>query len=161
MVGFTTDEEGHWVALLGCGHRQHVRHDPPLVERPWVTTPEGRAGRIGQTLECPRCDAFELPDDAVSYKRTDTFTATTMPAALRKDHATRPGVWARIVVDAGRLRYHVHAPLARMLELGPGRPGIVVPEVRHHVEPAAHPEGVGADAVRFHVEFLRVAVESA
>lgn len=25
MVGFASDGEGHWVALLGCGHRHHVR----------------------------------------------------------------------------------------------------------------------------------------
>lgn len=159
MVGFATDADtlrvhgGHWVALLGCGHRQHVRHDPPLIERPWVTTPAGRRGRIGQTLDCVRCDAFELPNDVVPYKETAAFTETTMPAALRNDHATKPGVWARIVVHAGRLRYQAHAPLARVVELAPGRPGIVVPEVRHHVEPVG--------AVTFHVEFLRPAGESA
>jgi len=153
MVGFVTDADAHWVALLGCGHRQHVRHDPPLDERPWVTTPEGRAGRIGQTLDCIRCDAFELPDAAVPYHESAPFTETTMPAALGKDHATKPGVWARIVVHAGRLRYHVHAPLARVVELAPGTPGIVVPEVRHHVEPVG--------AVRFQVEFLRATAESA
>jgi hypothetical protein len=64
MVGFTTDAAGHWVALLACGHRQHVRHDPPLVERPWVTTTAGRRGRLGQTLDCLKCDAGEPPDAA-------------------------------------------------------------------------------------------------
>jgi hypothetical protein len=56
MTGFVTDEHGHWVALLACGHRQHVRHDPPLMERPWVTTEAGRRGRIGHTLDCRACD---------------------------------------------------------------------------------------------------------
>src|SRR5688572_32440003 len=147
MTGFTTDADGHWVALLGCGHRQHVRHDPPLVERPWVTTEEGRRGRIGQTLDCLRCDAFELPDDVQAYKRTDVFTETTVPAGLRKDHATKAGVWGRIVVDEGRLRYEV-PPVSRSFDLAPGTPGIVVPELRHHVTP------IGAG--RFSVEFLRL-----
>ena len=145
MVGFATDADGHWVALLGCGHRQHVRHDPPLVERPWVTTAEGRAGRIGQSLECTRCDAFELPDDAVAYKQTDVFTEATLPTALRRDHRTKPGVWARIVVVAGRLRYHVRG---KVVDLAPDAPGIVIPEVAHHVEPVG--------TVSFFVEFLRV-----
>ena len=35
ITGFHLDEEGHWVAELECGHNQHVRHDPPYVERPW------------------------------------------------------------------------------------------------------------------------------
>lgn len=150
MVGFTTDADGHWVALLACGHRQHVRHAPPLVERPWVTTEEGRRGRLGQSLNCVRCDAFEIPDDFVPYKRTDDFTATTIPAGLRKDHTTKAGVWARIVVAEGRLRYHV---LGRTIEVTADAAGIVLPEVPHHVEPDG--------AVRFHVEFLRAPAESA
>ncbi|MBS1960856.1 MAG: DUF3565 domain-containing protein [Bdellovibrionales bacterium] len=54
--GFHLDEEGHWTADLVCGHRQHVRHDPPLMSRPWVLVPEGRASRLGHLLECKRCD---------------------------------------------------------------------------------------------------------
>lgn len=59
IVGFDRDEEGHWVALLSCGHRQHVRHDPPLVEREWVLTEAGRAGRLGVVLRCVRCERGE------------------------------------------------------------------------------------------------------
>lgn len=55
IVGFHTDDEGHWVADLECGHTQHVRHDPPWQVREWVTTPEGRASRIGTELECVKC----------------------------------------------------------------------------------------------------------
>jgi hypothetical protein len=59
IVGFHQDDEGHWVAELECGHTQHVRHDPPWQVREWVTTPEGRAGRLGQSLECRRCDELD------------------------------------------------------------------------------------------------------
>jgi hypothetical protein len=55
IVGFHTDDEGYWVADLECGHGQHVRHDPPWQVRPWVLTPEGRAGFIGVRLGCVRC----------------------------------------------------------------------------------------------------------
>jgi hypothetical protein len=55
IVGFHQDEERHWVAELECGHAQHVRHDPPWMSRPWVTTPEGRARHLGETLECRKC----------------------------------------------------------------------------------------------------------
>ena len=64
IIGFEKDEEGHWRALLECGHKQHVRHDPPWTVREWVTTEEGRAARIGSVLECKRCDEeaiSELP----------------------------------------------------------------------------------------------------
>ena len=56
MVGFEQDEHGDWVALLDCGHRQHVRHQPPWQERAWVVSAEGRESRVGQPLECPLCD---------------------------------------------------------------------------------------------------------
>lgn len=44
------------MAELECGHGQHVRHDPPWQVRIWVTTPEGREGRLGTTLDCVLCD---------------------------------------------------------------------------------------------------------
>jgi hypothetical protein len=60
ITGFHLDEEGHWVAELECGHNQHVRHDPPYVERPWVITEHGRRSRLGQELNCVRCDEDSL-----------------------------------------------------------------------------------------------------
>jgi hypothetical protein len=59
IISFTQDDEGHWVAELECGHRQHMRHRPPFESRPWVTTPEGRASRIGVIIDCRRCDQPE------------------------------------------------------------------------------------------------------
>lgn len=56
ITGFHTDAENHWVAELECGHGQHMRHDPPWMERPWVTTEEGRQSRLGEQLNCVRCD---------------------------------------------------------------------------------------------------------
>lgn len=59
MTGFHQDAESHWVAELDCGHTQHVRHQPPFTLRPWVLTDEGRAARVGQTLDCALCDASD------------------------------------------------------------------------------------------------------
>lgn len=56
IVGFRQDEEAHWVAELECGHAQHVRHQPPWTNRPWVITPEGRARVLGSELDCRLCD---------------------------------------------------------------------------------------------------------
>lgn len=66
ITGLQLDDEGQWVARLACGHRQHVRHQPPFTHRPWVTTEAGRAEKIGTELDCPRCDAFEWPDHIVA-----------------------------------------------------------------------------------------------
>ena len=55
IVGFHQDEERHWVADLECGHAQHVRHDPPWQNRPWVITEVGRASFLGHPLLCVEC----------------------------------------------------------------------------------------------------------
>ncbi|HEX6794851.1 MAG TPA: DUF3565 domain-containing protein [Casimicrobiaceae bacterium] len=62
ITGFHQDDEAHWVAELGCGHFQHVRHDPPWINRPWVTTAEGRKAALGRLLECKKCDVGAPPD---------------------------------------------------------------------------------------------------
>lgn len=62
ITGFHLDDERHWVAELGCGHFQHVRHDPPWVSRPWVLSEGGRRGMLGHRLPCRKCDAGAPPD---------------------------------------------------------------------------------------------------
>ena len=146
IMGYHQDDAGEWVAELGCGHGQHVRHRPPFTLHPWVTTPEGRASMIGAPLDCLLCDQMQMPEGLVAYKRTAEFDERTIPAGLRKDHSTKPGVWGLIHVLSGRLRYHVDA-LGREFLLTPGDPGVVVPEVLHHVDPDG--------PVRFFVEFHR------
>ena len=62
ISGFHKDENDDWVAELECGHNQHVRHDPPWILRPWVQTRSGREERIGQLLDCKKCDRAEPGD---------------------------------------------------------------------------------------------------
>jgi len=152
MIGFALDAHGDWTARLSRGHVQHVRHTPPFQHREWVTSEADRAARLGQRLDCLRCDDFELPADFVAYRRTATFSETSIPDALRQEHATKAGVWGKILVEDGRLRYAV-PPLARQFELTPTQPGIVVSEVQHHVEPCG--------TVRFYVEFYRAPLGAA
>jgi hypothetical protein len=57
ITGFHQDDEGHWVAELECGHQQHVRHNPPWVNRPWVTTAAERTAALGAALDCKKCDS--------------------------------------------------------------------------------------------------------
>jgi tellurite resistance-related uncharacterized protein len=146
-TGFYRDEDQHWVADLDCGHGQHVRHEPPFVERAWTQTEEGRASRIGNELDCVRCDRREMPDGFAPYRRTPSFTEATMPAALRERHTTKRGVWARIHVVRGRLEYRVFEPFDTTEELAPGTDGVVIAEVEHAVAPIGE--------VEFHVEFWR------
>ncbi len=56
IVGFHQDDEEHWVAELECGHTQHVRHNPPWINRPWVISEVGRQQMLGKELACKKCD---------------------------------------------------------------------------------------------------------
>tara|TARA_R110002049_G_scaffold71737_2_gene184589 strand:+ start:2225 stop:2416 length:192 start_codon:yes stop_codon:yes gene_type:complete len=56
IVGYHKDDLGDWVAELECGHNQHVRHNPPWINRPWVETREGRESMLGYELNCKLCD---------------------------------------------------------------------------------------------------------
>lgn len=62
ITGFHKDEQEDWVAELECHHGQHVRHQPPFVNRPWVVTLEGRNGKLGEVLNCVKCDENQPAD---------------------------------------------------------------------------------------------------
>ncbi len=59
IASFERDEAGDYVAVLDCGHRQHVRHKPPFIERPWVILDADRTTMIGSQLDCKACDSQE------------------------------------------------------------------------------------------------------
>ena len=88
-----------------------------------------------------------LPLDVTAYRRTPEFSESTVPAALRRRHTTKSGVWGRIHVLFGSLRYRILEPEAEEHILSFERDGVVEPEVPHEVEPLGE--------VRFYVEFLR------
>ncbi len=135
------------MAELSCGHGQHLRHDPPFVEREWVLDPRERERRLGSMLDCPGCDRAEIPEGYAPASRTREFDQDTIPEALKRDHDTKPGVWGVIHVSEGRLAYRVRPPLESHREVAAGDTAVVVPEVLHSVE--------ALGPVRFHVEFLR------
>lgn len=62
ITGFHQDDTGDWVAGLACGHNQHMRHNPPWINRPWVITAEGRQSMIGCALDCKKCESGAPPD---------------------------------------------------------------------------------------------------
>jgi tellurite methyltransferase len=144
---FRQDDEGHWIAELACGHSQHVRHRPPMEVREWVTTEDGRRGRIGASLPCRYCRMPSLPTGVAEYQRTAIFDATTTPAALRARHTTKAGVWGEIVVVEGRVLYVIEDEKDASFVLRAGLSGPIAPGAPHHVEPY--------DDARFYVRFLR------
>lgn len=69
IVGFHQDDADDWVAELECGHNQHVRHDPPWINRAWVTSEDGRTSAIGRALECVKCDSGAAADEQPGLAR--------------------------------------------------------------------------------------------
>ena len=147
IVAFEADDVGDWVAHLDCGHRRHVRHDPPFRTAPWVLDERGRAARIGAQLECAPCDRAEPPEDLVSVRTTDTWDELSMPSPLRRAHRLAPGTWGCLHVEAGQVRFRAATEPAIDVLVDAGASQAIPPEVPHEVEPVG--------AVRFAVEFLR------
>lgn len=75
IVGYHLDAADDWVAELACGHNQHVRHDPPWINRPWVTTEGGRRSRLGALLACRKCDHGAPRDWSAARESPDSSPA--------------------------------------------------------------------------------------
>ena len=143
--GFHQDAAGDWVADLACGHAQHLRHRPPWELRPWVANEADRARKLGAEIDCPLCQMPALPAGAREYKRTATFHEGNVPAGLLRNHQTKAGTWALIVIEAGQLGYTIESPLSTFL-LTPQLTGVIAPTVPHRVTLLG--------PVGFHLEFL-------
>ena len=133
IVGFGQDDEGVPLAWLSCGHAQHVRHNPPFVNRPWILTEGGRARMLGQPLNCVRCDALELPDHFVPYDKTDLLTEAAFTADSDISQPTPQGIWLSIIVLDGRLRLRIPY-LSVDLDLSPAQSGTIPSEMAYALE---------------------------
>jgi tellurite resistance-related uncharacterized protein len=79
-----------------------------------------------------------------SYRTTPVFDEETLPAALRREHRTKPGVWGVVRVLQGELRLSFVDPPGVHI-LSPGKAGLLLPDQPHFVEPVGR--------VRMQVEF--------
>jgi tellurite resistance-related uncharacterized protein len=150
IEGFHPDEVGEWVAELSCLHGQHVRHQPPFRERPWVVTEAGRAAAVGTTIDCPLCDRAELPSGLSVVRTAGPWGASTMPAALQRDHRVAEHLWGRLRVLAGSIGFELATvpPVSVVLTVGDEQP--IPPGVPHRVVP--HGDGrVAVDFLACHV----------
>ena len=84
------------------------------------------------------------PTPTKPYKATPVFDEVSLPAGLRREHRTKAGAWGIIRVLEGRLRYQILDPASEAI-LEPGRPGLILPEQPHFVEPLG--------PIRMQVEF--------
>jgi tellurite resistance-related uncharacterized protein len=87
-----------------------------------------------------------LPDGVEHVRTTPEFTASTVPAGLRRAHQLAPGVWGVLDVLDGEVTFVDEAGGDRH-RLAAGTSRVIPPEAPHHVEP-------GPEA-RFVIELFR------
>lgn len=129
--GFHQDDTGDWVAELSCLHNQHVRHQPPFRDRPWVLSASGRDNRVGSGLDCPLCDRAELPSGLTVARSAGPFDADNLPAALQRAHRVAERTWGRLRVLDGSVWFTMETapPLDVALAAGDEQP--IPPGVPH------------------------------
>ncbi|MFM9978573.1 MAG: DUF1971 domain-containing protein [Sphingomonadaceae bacterium] len=78
------------------------------------------------------------------YRSTPIFDENNLPAALRREHRTKAGVWGIVRVIEGQLKLSFVDPPSEHL-LSPDIPGLLLPDQLHFVEPVG--------AMRMQVDF--------
>ncbi len=78
------------------------------------------------------------------YRSTPVFDEASLPAALRREHRTKVGVWGVLRVLEGRLKLTYLDPPSETI-ITPGVPGLILPDQPHFVEPLG--------AMRMQVDF--------
>ncbi|QGN55512.1 DUF1971 domain-containing protein [Novosphingobium sp. Gsoil 351] len=87
---------------------------------------------------------MKLSPSPEPYRTTPIFDEVTLPAALRREHRTKPGVWGVVRIFEGQLKLSVIEPPQELM-LSPGSPGLLLPDQPHLVEPIG--------SMRMQVEF--------
>lgn len=141
IIGFHQDLEQHWVADFDCGHAQHMRHQPPWLDRAWTQTAEGRTAYLGTKLECQRCNIrgayfqrdmrddvdvtllvrnfYEkvMRDPIIGFYFTDIAKIDVLKHLVKIEH-----FWNKMLFDIGDYRgrpFDVHRVLDKKAHLSP------------------------------------------
>lgn len=88
-----------------------------------------------------------IPAGLVRVRTTPELTETTVPAGLRSAHRIAAGVWGRLRVLEGTLRFVAEGDPSLTIDLRAGEHVDIAPGLAHHVEPG--PDG------RFVIDFYR------
>ncbi len=87
-----------------------------------------------------------IPDTVARYQSTPVFDEESVSEAFLAPHCTKKGVWAKIIVVEGVLRYF-QDDIKVEHRVDQDHPRIVPPRERHFIRPAGK--------VRFYIEFYR------
>lgn len=79
-------------------------------------------------------DTAELPEGLELTRTTDVFDEANHPGGLLRAHQVADGVWGRLVVHTGSLRFVFEDDADRPLTVAAGDSVAIPPARRHHVE---------------------------
>lgn len=114
------------------------------VEQAVVAVTAALARTVGST---------EVPPGTTHVRTTDVFDADTVPAGLLRAHRVADGVWGRLVVLDGTVRFLFEDEPDQPIIVGPDQAVTIPPGRLHHVE-------LGQPA-RFVIEFHRFPLSTA
>jgi SAM-dependent methyltransferase len=146
IVSFRQDEHGDFIAVLACGHSQHVRHKPPWQLRPWVMTEAGRAQHLGVELQCSQCDRTD----------GDTMDKPGDRWASGDAYEAYMGRWSRVVARVF-LDWLAPAPGLHWLDVGCGT-GALTSAIARTCRPASV---LGCDPSAAFIEHARATLADA
>ncbi len=75
-----------------------------------------------------------LPEGLVLTRTTDVFDNTTVPAGLLRAHRVAAGVWGRLVVHSGSVRFVFEDEPDAAVMVDSGDAVAIPPSRQHHVE---------------------------
>ncbi|NQZ07887.1 MAG: DUF1971 domain-containing protein [Algicola sp.] len=92
-----------------------------------------------------------IPDDFVNYKSTTVWSKETVPKTFLHDHNTRAGVYGRICVLSGSLKFtgfvERRGEVDQEVIIAPGEFAVATPQYWHKVE-------FLGDDTQFKIEFF-------
>jgi tellurite resistance-related uncharacterized protein len=86
------------------------------------------------TASTPGNDHRRLPEGLELVRTTDVFDNDTIPAGLLRAHRVADGVWGRLVVHAGAVRFVFEDQTDRPITVAAGDNVVIPPQRPHHVE---------------------------
>lgn len=75
----------------------------------------------------------EIPEGVHAYNKKE-YTDKTTPGMMKNEHSVRLGVWGKIVVQKGEVKYEIPSQGEEHL-LTPDNPGIIEPLIVHKIDP--------------------------
>lgn len=135
IIGFHVDELGDWVADLECGHAQHVRHNPPWINRPWVLEVAGRKKALGEKLDCLKCNMPVLPINSRLMRVSEPIDQQALIDEYAGVQTNDSDGWVQVKVSEGELVYQPLSGEKKGYVLDPDFCAVIEPRARYSLSP--------------------------